>query len=478
MKKNIFKILKITLISIFLIPFLSAFANTEKKIGITFTGIGCPHCAKVSPELHRRVQDGSLILIEYEMYKTVANSQVFNTYIDSYKLDLGVPQLMFDGKNRNIGDTPIINNIDEMITKAQGDRIYLSNGDSITYQDLNLNSLSRYPIIYSKDRAAVRYSITTLSEEENIQIKNFIFESDLNKAIEGLSGKDTKPELITTPSGNLKFENALKVNGWLLQWNGESLEGAVTSQEDVNIQEDITTEKLSLGKLISLGLADSVNPCALSILALVLISIITYNPGKRKDILLAGLAFVTSVLIMYLLYGVLIVKAFSVIQSIGNIREFLFGKLGLNFILGIVATILGILGLKDFISYKPGSVGTEMPMFLRPKVNKIVAKVTSPFAAFGIGLFVTIFLLPCTIGPYIILGGLLSSDGVIKAIPSLLLYNLIFVLPMLSVTLLVYFGTSKVEDVKDWKDKNVRYMHLISGVLLLVIGILMLLGKF
>ena len=119
-----------------------------------------------------------------------------------------------------------------------------------------------------------------------------------------------------------------------------------------------------------------------------------------------------------------------------------------------------------------------MPLFLRPKVNKIIAKVTSPFAAFGIGFFVTIFLLPCTIGPYIILGGLLATDGVIKAIPSLILYNIIFILPMLVVTLLVYFGTSKVEDVKDWKDKNVRYMHLVSGVLLLVVGILMVLGKF
>ena len=473
------KIFTALLFLVLFLPIINIKAQEDKKFGITFTGIGCPHCAKVSPEIHKRVQSGSLILIEYEMYKTVANSQVLNTYIDNYKLDMGVPQLMFSKDNRNTGDTPIIDNIDEMISNAQPDTIYLSEGSFVKFENFNLNSLSRYPRIFSKDRIAVRYSITTLSDDENKQIKNFIYASEIDNAIEGLNGKSTKPQTIQTPSGNLIYENAIKVNGWLLQWNGISIENIVpTNQEIIKEEQTVSDDKLSIGKILSLGLADSVNPCALSILALVLISIITYNPGKRKDILLAGLAFVCSVLIMYLIYGILIVKAFEVVQSIGNIREILFGKLGLNFILGVVASILGILGLKDFFSYKPGSIGTEMPLFLRPKVNKIIAKVTSPFAAFGIGLFVTIFLLPCTIGPYIILGGLLATDGVIKAIPSLILYNIIFILPMLVVTLLVYFGTSKVEDVKDWKDKNVRYMHLVSGVLLLAVGILMVLGKF
>jgi len=181
---------------------------------------------------------------------------------------------------------------------------------------------------------------------------------------------------------------------------------------------------------------------------------------------------------MYLLYGFLIIKAFEVVQSITSIREFLYGTLGINFILGIGAIILGLLGLKDFFSYKPGSVGTEMPLFLRPKVTKLIAKVTSPIAAFTVGMFVTLFLLPCTIGPYVILGGLLAGDGFITALPSLVLYNVIFVLPMIAVTLIVYFGSKKGEDVQDWKEKNVRYMHLVAGILLLLIGILMVLGKF
>lgn len=474
------KLLKIITPLIFLLLLFVniSFAQESKKFAVYFTGIGCPHCAKVSPILHKKIDEGDLIVIEYEIYNKVANSQVLSTYADKYNLNLGIPQVFFSPSLKEEGDSPIINNLDNLVLNSNPDELYLQDGNPILFSDLNLNTLSRYPKIFSKNRVAIRESLTTLTDEENKQIKEYIYISEIESAIEGLEGKDVEPKPIKTPSSTLNYEHALKINGWLLQWNGASLKKVSTSEGSVNINEVDSSEELSLGNLISLGLADSINPCALSILALVLISIITYNPGKRKDILLAGLAFVLSVFIMYLLYGVLIVKAFSVVQSIGNIRAFLFGKLGLNFILGIIAIILGILGLKDFISYKPGSIGTEMPMFLRPKVNKLVAKVTSPIAAFGIGLFVTIFLLPCTIGPYIIVGGLLSTDGVIKAIPSLLLYNLIFIIPMLSVTLLVYFGTRKVEDIKDWKDKNVRYMHLVSGILLLVIGVLMLLGKF
>ncbi len=471
---------KIITIILFFILLLSSnsFAQESKKFAIYFTGIGCPHCAKVSPVLHKKISEGNLIVIEYEIYNTVANSQILSTYSDSYDISLGIPQILFSKEIKEDGDSPIISKLDEMVTNSNPNEIFLQNGKSVSFENFDLNSLNRYPTIYSKDRVITRKSIKEISKEQNEQIKNFIYNSDIQLAVEGLQGKVVKPEGVKTSSGTLKFENAININGWLLQWNGKALVEGTSGTPDGEDKGNTENQKISFGKILSLGLADSVNPCALSILALVLISIITYNPGKRKDVLYAGLCFILSVIVMYFIYGILIVKAFEVIQSIGNIKEFLFGKLGLNFILGIVAIILGALGLKDFISYKPGGIGTEMPLFLRPKASKLIAKVTSPIGAFGIGAFVTLFLLPCTIGPYIILGGLLADEGVTKAIPSLILYNIIFIIPMLIVTLLVYFGTKNIEDVKDWKDKNVRYMHLISGILLLAVGILMVSGKF
>ena len=228
--------------------------------------------------------------------------------------------------------------------------------------------------------------------------------------------------------------------------------------------------ELTLAKIVSLAAVDAVNPCALAVLTLMLIAILTFNPRVRRNILLAGLAFTTSVFLMYLLYGLVIIRFFQIVQALTDIRLWLYK------ILGLAAIILGCLNIKDFLSYKPGSLGTEMPMSLRPKVKKIISGVASPKGAFVVGAFVTVFLLPCTIGPYIICGGILCPLSLLEILPWLLLYNLIFVLPMLVITAVCYVGFVAVEDVSGWKEKNIRYLHLVAGLIIFGLGAAMVLG--
>ena len=228
--------------------------------------------------------------------------------------------------------------------------------------------------------------------------------------------------------------------------------------------------ELTLPKVLSLAAADAVNPCALAVLTLMLIAVLAYNPQKRRNILLAGFAFAASVFIMYLFYGLVIIKIFQVVRALTSIRPWLYK------ILGVGAVVLGGLNIKDFFAYKPGGLGTEMPMKLRPRVQKIVSSVTSPRGAFGVGAFVTVFLLPCTIGPCVICGGILCSLSLLKALPWLLLYNLVFIFPMLVITILCYVGFATVEDVSGWKEKNIRYLHLVAGLIILGLGMAMLLG--
>ena len=113
---------------------------------------------------------------------------------------------------------------------------------------------------------------------------------------------------------------------------------------------------------------------------------------------------------------------------------------------------------------------------MRPKVKKIINKITSPKGAFLIGFIVTLFLLPCTMGPYVVASGLLSKMGLLLALPWLAYYNLIFIIPMLLIVLVVYFGFKKVEDVSGWKERNIRWLHLIAGTLLFLVGVGLLSG--
>ena len=47
---------------------------------------------------------------------------------------------------------------------------------------------------------------------------------------------------------------------------------------------------------------------------------------------------------------------------------------------------------------------------------------------------------------------------------------------MLIIVGLVYFGFAKVNQVSGWKEKNIRNLHLIAGLLLFLIGVALLMG--
>jgi cytochrome c biogenesis protein CcdA len=227
----------------------------------------------------------------------------------------------------------------------------------------------------------------------------------------------------------------------------------------------------TIGKITLLALADSVNPCAIAVLTMVLLTILIQNPEKRKKVLYAGLAFVTSVFVGYLFYGIVIIQFFKAFAEL--LRE------NASFIyrgLAIIAMVLGGLNIKDFFMYRKGGIATEMPIWLRPRVKRTIQKITSPKGAFVIGFLVTLFLLPCTIGPYIVASGLLSTLGTLGALPWLIYYNILFVLPMLAIVGLVYFGFTRVQEVSGWKDKNIKLLHLIAGILLFAVGIALLMG--
>ena len=225
--------------------------------------------------------------------------------------------------------------------------------------------------------------------------------------------------------------------------------------------EELPTE-LALVKIISLAAVDAVNPCTLAVLSLMLVAILTYNPTKKRNILLAGLAFVFSVFVMYLIYGLIIIESFQLLSALKTVQLWLYK------ILGVGAIVLGCFKLRDFFRAKTVCKVT-------PKIDRIISKITSPQGAFLVGAFVTVFLLPCTIGPYVICGGILCELGILKSLPWLLLYNLIFVLPMLAVVLIIYFGLRKVEDIASWQAKNIKYLNLVAGLIILGLGIAMVL---
>ena len=105
-------------------------------------------------------------------------------------------------------------------------------------------------------------------------------------------------------------------------------------------------------------------------------------------------------------------------------------------------------------------------------MKMLIKGVTSPAGAFLIGFAVSLFLLPCTSGPYIVILGLLAKTAsFMEGLGYLLLYNFVFVLPMLIITFSVAFGLTTMAKAEEWRQRKLKVLHLIAGVILLLLGI-------
>ena len=214
--------------------------------------------------------------------------------------------------------------------------------------------------------------------------------------------------------------------------------------------------------LIPAALSDSINPCAFAVILILLGSIFMLYKDRKK-VLLAGLTFSLSIFLSYLAMWIWLYKALASVEN----------TLYLKLWVWILWILVGLANLKDVFWYGKWFV-MEVPFSWRPKLKKLLAKATSPLGAFFVGIFVSLFLLPCTSGPYFTILWYLSSES--KTITSLwyiylIIYNLIFILPMLIITLLVTYNTAYVEKLQKIKDDKNWLIHLIVGLLMLSLWI-------
>ncbi len=214
--------------------------------------------------------------------------------------------------------------------------------------------------------------------------------------------------------------------------------------------------------VVTMGaLVDSINPCAIAVLLLLFNTLLI--AGGRKRALRAGLAYTASIYIAYFLFGL---GLFTVIEISGlNLLFYRF--------VGLLAIFIGVLNLKDFFRYGAGGFTMELPKSWGRRIKFMMAKATSPLAAFLMGFAVCLIELPCTGGPYLTILGLLAKKTTrLLAVPLLLYYNLIFVLPLVVLTVILYLGYSSVDRATSWKDRNVRLLHLVTGLVMIGIGII------
>jgi cytochrome c biogenesis protein CcdA len=215
--------------------------------------------------------------------------------------------------------------------------------------------------------------------------------------------------------------------------------------------------------VITTALVDSINPCAIGVLVIMIATLLKLSKDKKK-MLAIGSIYITTVFITYLAAGF---GFLTFIQKFPGISIYL------GWTVGVIVILMGLIEIKDFFWH-----GKWISLQIPAKHAKIIMNKINNLTIGGsvsLGMFVAAVELPCTGGPYLAITTVLAKIGMSwNVFWMMVIYNFIFVLPLLVIMLMVYFGVNP-DKIKNWKDDKKRWMRLFTGLLLIGLGVLLIL---
>ena len=250
----------------------------------------------------------------------------------------------------------------------------------------------------------------------------------------------------------------------------DNAEGADAVWDDFNNNDALANglfENLSWVTIAFAGLIDGLNPCAFATL-IFFISYLTLSQRKGKEIIFSGAAFTAGVFLAYLIVGL---GFYQVLDLLGGVLQVLS-----NVVYGLTAAfclILAILSIRDAFRVAKGGtaeMGLHLPEKLRNRINSRIraGRNASAFVGFAFvtGLIISMLELACTGQIYLPTIIFMTSQESMQfqAILYLLLYNFMFIVPLIVVFILAYYGTNS-KDLTKFLEKHAMKIKIGMGVL-------------
>jgi cytochrome c biogenesis protein CcdA/glutaredoxin-related protein len=239
-----------------------------------------------------------------------------------------------------------------------------------------------------------------------------------------------------------------------------------------------TFNSFTILAVMAAGLIDGVNPCAFA----TMIFFITYlrtTKRSERQMLLIGISFVLGIFITYLILGMGLISGVEAIDQTGASLIIIY------LIAGIVALIFGIYSLYDYFKIRAGKTREmvlKLPKRIKELVHWIIHKqenvkyftIIALIFAFVTGVLISLFEFVCTGQVYIptimYISGKSEYSG--QAFLYLVLYCLMFIVPLLLIFIAAYFGV-KPKRMKEFLRDHVGFIKIITAVLFFVLAGLM-----
>jgi len=211
------------------------------------------------------------------------------------------------------------------------------------------------------------------------------------------------------------------------------------------------------------GFLNSFNPCAISLL-LIFISLMFTLGKERKEIIAFGTAYIASIYVTYLIIGVTSMQILTVAGASAIPYPNLIARIG-----AVLVIVFGLLNIKEyFFPQAPFSI--KIPLKVRGYVSRFAFQATIA-SAIIVGVLIGLYQFPCSGAIYLAIISLISTKtSFAVGLLYLLLYNLMFVLPLIVIFVL---ATNKITTEKfiNLQEQHGRKLHLFLAVVMILLGV-------
>jgi len=422
-----------------------------------------------------------VVVVEYDLSEGALNETLFDEYLEHYNIEEEPEVAVFIGEDAFIDDEITFDDLNDSVFKNPGVNTPLPDIELPDVEGGNICIVVFYSPTCHECNVAMKFLKEKQQEYPEINIVKKSTADRDNEALkhsyyEEYDVPDSKrggtlaifmgDDYFTT-SSKLKedFDDLM-----------DKYEGGVPCPDVEEDEEAITDlfKSFSIGVVGLAGLVDGINPCAFATM-IFFITYLSSSGRNRKQILAVGISFTVGVFLTYFLLGM---GLYSGIQSVSHIEEI--SKM-IYPITGVIALIFGIFSLYDYRKAKdqkkeeqvlqlPKSIKKLTGRFIKHQDRKCSSTILAVFT--GVGISALEFL--CTGQVY--LPTIVYMTGVSEhqseAALYLLLYNVMFILPLIIIFTSVYYGASS-EKLQETLDKRRATIKLLTALMFLGLAYVM-----
>lgn len=241
-------------------------------------------------------------------------------------------------------------------------------------------------------------------------------------------------------------------------------------------------KQITFWAIVGAGLVDGINPCAFAVIVF-FISFLTVYKYSRREIIVVGASYCVAVFCAYLLLGLGVFKFLYALRGFSYvIKAFYILTAGL-------CLVFFFLALYDFWVYrktkKSDGMLLQLPLSLKTRIHKIMgfflrdkqkSTLRLMLAALAVGFGVSLIEAVCTGQVYVPTCVLIMQEPAFRtrALFYLVLYNVMFIVPLVAVFVLALLGYES-KTFNDWLKKHLGLTKIclclvFLGLFLLLLG--------